>query len=36
MGVELFQRAMLSGDAMLRLGGGESAFAGFIEGRAPA
>src|ERR1700691_2200485 len=32
MGVELFQRAMLSGDAVLRLGRGESAFAGFIEG----
>ena len=36
MGVELFQRAMLSGDAVLRLGRGEIAFAGFIEGCAPA
>ncbi len=32
MGLELFQRAMLSGDAVLRLGRGESAFAGFMEG----
>src|SRR5579864_9258762 len=31
MGLELFQRAMLSGDAVLRLGRGESAFAGFME-----
>jgi microcystin degradation protein MlrC len=32
MGLELFQRAMLSGDAVLRLGRGESAFAGLMEG----
>src|SRR5271154_888513 len=32
MGIELFQRALLSGDAVLRLGRGESAFAGFMEG----
>jgi microcystin degradation protein MlrC len=32
MGLELFQRALLSGDAVLRLGRGESAFAGFMEG----
>jgi microcystin degradation protein MlrC len=32
MGLELFQRALLSGDAVLRLGRGESAFGGFMEG----
>jgi microcystin degradation protein MlrC len=32
MGLELFQRAMLSGDTVLRLGRGESAFAGLMEG----
>jgi hypothetical protein len=32
MGLELFQRSLLSGDAVLRLGRGESAFAGFMEG----
>jgi len=31
MGLELFQRAMLSGEAVLRLGRGETAFAGFME-----
>ena len=32
MGLELYQRALLSGDAVLKLGRGESAFAGFMEG----
>ena len=31
MGLESFQRAMLSGGAILRLGRGESAFAGFMQ-----
>jgi microcystin degradation protein MlrC len=32
MGLERFQRAMMRGDAVLRLARGESAFGGFVEG----